>query len=95
MTAVFIFSWKSQFYTGTVGIRGRREGEIPISAHLGALNTLLCSIRRSDVTFRFLYVNGFSCTKVKLFNRIKFLCNCDMKSPVGVIRILSSISMWL
>lgn len=77
-----------------MGIRGRREGEIFILVYLGVLNIFLSLIRRSDVIFRFFYVNGFSCIKVKLFNRIKFFCNCDMKSLVGVIRIFFLMSMW-
>lgn len=70
------------------------EGEIPISPHLGA-GTLVSSVGGNDITFRFLYLSGFSCTEVKLFDRVKFFCNCDRKSQVCITRILSSTYMWL
>lgn len=85
----FLLPQNCHFYTDILGTPERAEGEIPVSAHQGAWNTLELN-RRKYIVFRFICLGGFSCIKVKLFVRVKFFGNCDVKSPICVIRILSS-----
>lgn len=54
----------------------KERGEILISSHLRAWNTLLSSIGRRDVTFRFPYSVVSIVLKVKQFDRVKFFCIC-------------------